>query len=152
MIVSFTLDTSKEVLEEIYIKGLFEDNFIEADPRSTNTVFELNLESCYNLLDANLMKIVVARDEYGEIQGYVIYTLMPQDLFARKPVASTICLYVTPEYRGGTTFSRMLKFAEKSAKMLGATCFHVALTPNTSSLERVGYHVDNIVYSKLLEA
>ncbi|WLJ70766.1 acetyltransferase [Vibrio phage MJW] len=148
--INIYMDSRPEVLEELYISGLFEDNFLEADPRSTKSVFELNLESCYNLLAAGMMKIIVVRDEETPI-GYLIYNVVPKDLFTKECVASTICLYLKPEYRGGTVFKRMLDFAESSAHMYGATVLHIGLTPTTASLERFGYHVDNIVYSKLLE-
>lgn len=148
--INFYMESTQETLEELYIAGLFEDNFLEADPRSTQSHFELNLESCYNLLAAGMMKIIVVRDGDTPV-GYFIYNLVPKDLFTKECVASTICLYIKPEYRGGVVFKRMIEFAERSALMYGATVLHVGLTPTTASLERFGYHVDNIVYSKLLE-
>ncbi|WP_033928829.1 GNAT family N-acetyltransferase, partial [Vibrio cholerae] len=148
--INIYMDSTPETLEQLYIAGLFEENFIEADPRSTKSNFELNLESCYNLLAADMMKIIVVKDEDTPV-GYVIYTIVPQDLFTKECVASTVCLYLKPKYRGGTVFKRMIEFAETSAHMYGATVLHIGLTPTTASLERFGYHVDNIVYSKLLE-
>lgn len=148
--MNITLSSNKETLEELYIAGLFEQNYLEVDPRSLETPFELNLESCYNLLDAGMMQIVVARDENTPV-GYFIYTIVPSDLFSKKCVASTICLYIKQEYRGGTLFNRLLRYAEETAKKQGATVMHVALTTSSVSLRRLGYRVDNIVYSKMLE-
>ncbi len=146
-----TMENYHKTLEELYIEGLFEDNFLEADPRSASSSFTLNLESCYNLLDAGMMKIIVARDEDGKPVGYLIYTIVPQDLFTMQTVASTMCVYIKPEYRGGMLFKEIIKFAENTARLLGAVVFHVGLTPNSVNLERFGYHKDNIVFSKILE-
>lgn len=148
--IEIAMESSKEVLEELYIVGLFEENFLEVDPRSTKSNFELNLESCYNLLDAGMMKMIVVRDN-GTPVGYFIYYLVPQDLFTKECVATSICIYLKPKYRGGTISKRMIDFAEKIASKQGATVLHIGLTPTTPSLERFGYHVDNVVYSKLLE-
>lgn len=148
--INISLESDYRTLEELYIAGLFEENFLEVDPRSTKYDFELNLESCYNLLDAGMMHIVVVRDEDKPV-GYLVYSLVPQDLFTKQSVASTICLYLKPQYRGGVTFKRMLDFTEQAAKWQGATALHVGLTPDAVNLERFGYHKDNIVFSKCLE-
>lgn len=145
-----TMENTYETLEELYVEGLFEENFLEADPRSLSSHFTLNLASCYNLLDANMMKIIVARDE-GKPVGYLIYNLVPQDLFTMQTVASTMCVYIKMEYRGGLLFNKLIKFAEESARLEGACVFHIGLTPNSVNLERFGYHTDNIVFSKTLE-
>lgn len=147
--ISITMENEVSTLEELYIAGLFEENFLEADPRSLKYSFELNLESCYNLLEAEMMKIIVIRDDTRPV-GYFIYNIVPKDLFTKDCVASSICLYIKPEYRGGLLLTKVIQFAEKVAQEQGASVLHIALTPNTSSLERLGYNVDNIVYSKIL--
>ena len=148
--INVTVDNSYKAIEDLYIAGLFEDNFKEADPRASFEDFEVNLESSFHLLDAGMLGIVVAKDE-DELVGYLIYTIVPKDLFTKSTVASTICVYVKPEYRGGTAFKRILDCAENSAKERGAKVLHVGLTPNSVNLERFGYHTDNVVYSKRLE-
>lgn len=148
--MNITMENTYTALEELYIEGLFEDNFLEADPRSLSSDFTLNLESCYHLLDAEMMKIIIARDE-GKPVGYLIYTLVPKDLFTMQTVASTMCVYIKPEYRGGMLFKNIIKFAENTARMYGSAVFHIGLTPNSVNLERFGYHTDNVVFSKILE-
>lgn len=148
--ITYTLENEASTIEELYIAGLFDADYVEADPRATHMDFQLNLEAVYNLLDSGMMQVLVVRDK-GEPVGFHVFTVAPQDLFTSQCVASSVCVYVLPKYRGGRVFLNLVKKSEQRAKELGAKHLYVSMAPDAVNMTRLGYHVDNVVFSKSLE-
>lgn len=147
--ITYAIENKMSTIEEIDSLGMFEQNFMEVDPRGLSSSFDMNWEFVNQLLYLDLLKIAVARNEYDRPIGYLIMTVAPKDLFCKEKVATTLCTYIDPSHRKGVVFSKLVKTMEEHLISLGVQHYSIGVMPELE-LSNHGYHLDNKVYSKPL--
>ena len=87
---------------------------------------------------------ILVAEHSGEVVGMVVF-FVAEHFFGGDKFASDLCVYVTPEYRGGSAFTRLVYAFEKWADDLGVTekLLGVSTGIHTEQtvrmLERLGY-------------
>lgn len=98
------------------------------------------------------LKIFTARDD-GKLIGYFVVIVRKHIHYKDHLFAANDILFVAPEFRKGTTGTKLIKFAEKCLKEDGVSVLVVNTKrhkPFDKLLDWLGFnHVEN-VYSKLL--
>lgn len=103
---------------------------------------------------AGFLLITTARNERGELNGYVADVLHGALHYRSQRVAENDIFWLAPERRGGLEGFRLLRAADANAVSSGANKFvkHVKIhSPGPGKLlERMGYVATDIIYAKVL--
>lgn len=144
-------ETNVKTLSECLRLGKMHYNEVYADkvdkvPMNYNWQF-LNL-----CLENNLMHIITARDEDGNLIGYFADLVSP-DMLSSVFVAKDIAIFIHPKHRGRTLFKEMLKAMETLLANNGVTTHVLAFQKGYSEKLPLayGYQPREIVYEKILE-
>lgn len=141
-------DSSGEMLGRCV--GLAKAHYYEVEEKSSAHPFNLNLELITSLSDLGVIQNVVAVKD-GEVVGYFTNTVSPC-VFTGGKVAKELGIYLHPNFRGGSTFLRMVKLAETLAKEAG--CYSQLLAfkkgHDFGLAERLGYGMTETIYQKFL--
>jgi GNAT superfamily N-acetyltransferase len=106
-----------------------------------------------NLYDAGILHIVTGRTEEGELVGYCLLMVTGNLHYKTVKWAEGDIFYLRPDHRKGMTGIRMMKAAEKIAKVYGASKIYqkVKLHKDVSKVfERMGYTAIERLFMKEL--
>jgi GNAT superfamily N-acetyltransferase len=140
-------ETSIATFIEAY--ALAKAHYEEVEDKDIDFKFDLELMQKY--LDLGLVYVITAR-KGGLLIGYFANFVGP-DIFTSKIIAKELGIYLTPKYRGGRTFLRMLKAVEDEAKERGAYSQLIMFKKGHDSglAPRLGYEHTETVYQKVME-
>lgn len=106
----------------------------------------------YKMEKAGMLKIYTARDQEARMIGYAVYILSPALHYKQSMVARQDIIYIDPQHRGVGLF--LLKWCDEQLKSLGVqiVCHHVKAVHNFGpSLQRMGYELQDLIYTKRLD-
>lgn len=135
-------------------KDLFDESHFSEDetfnPQRVWTIFELTLKM------PNKFFICYDKTEDGIIRGGFLAQATTH-YFSDELFATDMAVFIRPEYRGSTTFFKLLRAAETWARQIGAGKFRLSHNTgiNTESglrtFERAGYKRDGYILTKELD-
>jgi len=105
------------------------------------------------LADLQMLETTTARNEAGDIVGYLIYIVAPHLHYKSSTTAMSDVLFLAPEYRRGTLGLKLLSRAEDRLCERGVqrVIQNVKLHNDWGAiLERMGYAPIERIYSKML--
>lgn len=132
------------------IAPLLEANWAET---GADFPFAPDLQVYQQMYAAGIM-FAVAAIVNGEVVGYCTAIVSPHQHNGSVICGANDALFVSPEYRNGTTTARIMKTAEAEAKARGATRFSWHCRAGTmfaDMLERHGYTPTDVVMMKGLQ-
>ncbi len=134
-------------------EALLEQHRLELATRPD--IMSLNpLRELYAAFKANGTELSLgAFDEEGALVGYSVNVLTPNAHYAHLLMCQNDLLYVRPDLRGSLGL-RLIKATERAAKNHGAdiVLWHAKeRTPFAELLPRLGYGVQDIIFSKVLD-
>jgi len=109
-------------------------------------------EAYKTIEDSGALHAVTARDD-GKLIGYIISMVSPNFHYRDWIMAHCDVLFMHPDYRGNSTFIKLLKFTEKSLQKRGVVNFyiHMKLAHDFGSLlERYDYAAIERTFEKQL--
>jgi len=104
------------------------------------------------LEDAGLFRVYTARKGHKLI-GYAIYNVMPNMHYIDVLHATQDALYLHPDYRGGSSGIKLIKYADERLARMGVdlVSHHVKVKNDFSPiLKRLGYSQSEKIYEKRL--
>jgi GNAT superfamily N-acetyltransferase len=118
-------------------------------------LFTLNPNTAYYREGEKLgaIHIITARMD-GLLIGYIVMQLNPHPHYKHVKIATDDIHFLHPDYRRGSVGTRLFLAAEKAMKTLGAQVMVLrckAAHNHGVLFERIGYNVQDIVYSKRLD-
>jgi hypothetical protein len=108
-LITFQLETVSEFYNDS--KPLLDDYWIEVDERRDITNINLDIQTYLHLEENGLLRIVTAR-EYGDLIGFVVYTVVPCHQTSQTKAITEIT-YIIPSYRGTNLVDDLLNNAER---------------------------------------
>jgi integrase len=134
---------------------LLQQHYEEIALNKDITPLEPNWSAYVFLEQQSLLHIVTARDEGGKLVGYSAYILAKRNLHYAFSIAESDIFYLDPAHRKGLNGAHLLRFAEKSLRMIGVERIvtKTKLAPEHDLgllLERLGFTPIERVYSKVL--
>lgn len=122
----------------------------EVAPYKELNALDPDLETYRNLEKLNRLCMITARHK-GELVGYILMLLYPHPHYRQVLNAMDDLHFIRADFRNGFTFLRMLAFMEAEMKARGARI--VALRTKQAKdhgalFERIGYQVQDVVYTK----
>lgn len=138
-----------EVFKECLELG--QRHYDEVEVKSNLIPYNVNYSLVKIMADHNLLCVVTARDEAGNLVGY-LGNIIAEDFFTSKLEAKELGIYLSPEARGGRTFYKMLKLMEKLMVERGVSTQYLMFKEGHDSgfAERLGYVKTETVYQKIL--
>lgn len=143
-------ENSKESLLECIEMGA-KAQYNEIIKKKDKVKLSLDIPTMVKVLEAGLIKLVVARDDAGKCIAYFC-NLIDIDWLTSKKSGKEIAIFVAPEYRKSGVFSEMLKLQESICLKLGVTnqTLEFQLNHNDKLPLSHGYEPTGIVYEKCL--
>jgi len=128
---------------------LMEQHYREI-PQSRDVPFNPHKELYMNSASCGTLRVITARDN-GTLIGYASFVVMPHP-HTQVPQAVSDALYVVPSRRG-VVGVRLIDWCEQQLAREGVGALYVgasAATPLGSMLERMGYEMVDVVYTRRL--
>ena len=122
-------------------KPLLDLHWNEIARHKDDIKLNVDYESYRTLEELGLLHCVTARDE-GKLIGYVISMVSRSLHYSDHLFANNDVLFIHPDYRGGSTFVKMLKFTERKLKQAGIKNFYIHMKLDydfSALLERYGF-------------
>jgi hypothetical protein len=117
---------------------------------------ECNEETYANMEKLNMLHIVTARTDGGQLAGYHVSFVTPHMHYKNVgPMAFTDMYFLLPRYRVGGLGAKLLCFLEKSLRERGvikAYLSHKIAHDHGRLFELLGWRASDVVYSKYLGA
>ncbi len=107
----------------------------------------------YQKLEKNgMLQIFTARDAEGKIEGYAVFVLMYNPHYKKSLIAKQDIIYIDKQRRGIGMF--FIRWCDDKLKEMGVqvVCHHVKEKHNFGpALERIGYELQDLLYTKRLD-
>lgn len=148
--IGYNVETVDQCIEEL--KPLLEAHYEEIAMYKDKIKLNPDYNTYYQLEAHGNLHIVTVRDE-GVLIGYYISYIHPNPHYRDHLFAVNDVLFVHPDYRGGTTAYRMIRYAQEKLKELGVSVMmlHMKVAfPFESLCEALGMDKAEYVYSKYL--
>jgi GNAT superfamily N-acetyltransferase len=105
-----------------------------------------------SLEELGVLAIYTARED-GRLIGYSVFFVTPHIHYETTLVASNDLLFVDPEYRGGSTGLKLIRFSEQALKERGVkkVTWHCKFSNGLQHLlNRLGYADEEVIVGKIL--
>lgn len=151
MEINIAVENAENVIQEGF--NLFKEHWDEIAVYKDSIELSPDYDKYRQLEQAGQLHVVVARDKYDEMIGYLV-SLVQQGLhYKNTKWAFNDLLYVSPEYRKGTTAIKLIKFSEQALKDDGVDVIVMRTKSShdfSKLLERYGYECMETSYSKYI--
>lgn len=140
-----TMEAAREVIP------LAAKHYAEVEDKASTVPFNINWNTIEALIEAGILSLVVARVE-GLAVGYFA-NLITEDFMTSQIEAKELALYITPEYRHGKLFIKLMKTTEEVLKSKGIKTQYITFKAghNTHLPLKLGFTHTETTYQKILE-
>lgn len=149
--ITCSIEPFEKAMVDIYPLSL--DHSAEVDKYMDKLEVNADLERFLQVESLGSLVTVAARDDDGEMVGYMAVFVTPHLHYKDHLFASTDLLYVVPKHRKDGVASKMIALMEDHLKTLGVSVFAVAMKEDhrfESLMKSVGFDKAEIIYSKYI--
>lgn len=148
--IIFKSEKLDSCLEEV--KPLLKEHYREIHAYPDKIPFNPDYDSYHKLESIGALHITTARDN-NKLIGYCVAIILPNLHYRDHLYANNDVIYLDPEYRGGDTGYKMMRYAEQAYKNLGASVMMMHMKtylPFVRLCEAMGMQHLEQLYSKYI--